>query len=426
MQVFAQVTAFVASVLVARQFGQEGKGLMTLLLYIPTVLYAFSHMGLAVAGQFLLSRREGSAREHLTSVLLFPMITAGLVVVVFFLSYSVWRPYLDNLPFAILLPALLILPFTIVQSHGAQMLIALNQVGKRNISVAVHSVVTLLLLSILVFLPGATVTSALWGYIAGFGFGALSAIYFCLKLSGGLSFPSTKLIRRALKYGFWIYLAALLRVLFARAGFFFLIGLKDIGDGGVFAACLSLTTPLINIPWAVQAVLLPRTSALSDEDANRSTPVYFRQVTIVMLVVGVVVALLSKPVLLLFGAEFVRGQGALIILLAGVVFAGHNTLLTTHLLGRGKSQIAAIAAAVSLVTAVALNLLLVRSLGLVGAAIATAGAQGMVTITSLFFFRKMSRGKISELFHFRRSDLLVFREILDWLKVNIGRLLNGR
>jgi O-antigen/teichoic acid export membrane protein len=172
--------------------------------------------------------------------------------------------------------------------------------------------------------------------------------------------------------------------------------------------------------------MLPRTSALSDEEANRTTPVYFRQVTIVMLVIGIVVALLSKPVLLLFGPEFVRGRWALIILLTGVLFAGHNTLLTTHLLGRGKSQIAAIAAAVSLVTAVVLNLVLVPSLGLIGAAIATAGARGMVTITSLFYFRKISRGKISELFHFRRSDLVVFREILEWLKVNTRKMLSGR
>jgi O-antigen/teichoic acid export membrane protein len=161
----------------------------------------------------------------------------------------------------------------------------------------------------------------------------------------------------------------------------------------------------------VQAVMLPKTAAFSDADANRTTPVYFRQVTIVMLAIGLLMVIFSKPLLAIFGPEFVRGQTALILLLIGVVFAGQNALLTTHIMGRGRPQFVAIATAISLPLTVMLSLWLIPTLGLMGAAIATVAPRGAITLLSIWYFGSITGGEVAELWRFRRSDLKVFSEI---------------
>lgn len=422
-QIVLQGAAFIPSVLISRRFGDDGKGLVTLLLYVPTVLYAVSSLGLSSAAQYFIGRKEGSQQAHLSNVLGLPMSAALLSFAAFTLSYSFWKPHLGDVSYSLMAPALVILPLTILLSHCTQILIAIDQVVKRNVCYLLQSLSTAVIVTTLMLLPRASILAVLWAYIAGFGLGAGLALYYCLRLVGKPSLPSTDMVWQTLKYGFWIYLAALFQTLFGRVSFFLLVDLNSMGDGGVFSAALALTSPLTNVPWAVQAVLLPRTAALSDEDANRTTPVYFRQVTIVMLILGLVVALFSRPLLLLFGEEFVRGQSALLILLIGIVLAGQNTLLTTHILGRGKSQIMAIAVAVSLVASVAFNYLLIPPMGLNGAALATTASRFLITLIAVYYFARVVKGNASELLRFRRSDLKVIVDGLAWLKESsIGRL----
>jgi O-antigen/teichoic acid export membrane protein len=415
-QVVLQGAAFIPSVLISRRFGDDGKGLVTLLLYVPTVLYAVSSLGLSSAAQYFIGRKEGSRQAHLGNVLGLPLSAALLSFAAFTLSYSFWKPHLGEVSYSLMIPALIILPLTILLSHCTQVLIAIDEVVKRNACYLLQSLSTAVIVTALMLLPQASILGVLWAYIVGFSLGAGLALYYCVKLVGAPSLPSADLIWKTLKYGFWIYLAALFQTLFGRVSFFLLVDLNSMGDGGVFSAALALTAPLTNVPWAVQAVLLPRTAALSDEDANRTTPVYFRQVTIVMLILGLVVALFSRPLLALFGEEFIRGQSALLILLIGTVLAGQNTLLTTHILGRGKPQIMAIAVAVSLVTSIAFNYLLIPPMGLNGAALATTLPRALITAIAVYYFARVVRGDASELIRFRRSDLNVIADGLAWLK----------
>ena len=109
-----------------------------------------------------------------------------------------------------------------------------------------------------------------------------------------------------------------------------------IGLGGVYSVAAGLTMPLIIVPYAVQTVFFPRASAQSDEDANRSTPFYFRQLVLVMTSLAIVAALLSHPVLLLFGGSFVAGQVPMLILLVATILRGTGGILSVHVLGRGR------------------------------------------------------------------------------------------
>ena len=192
-----------------------------------------------------------------------------------------------------------------------------------------------------------------------------------------------------------------------RADFFILVALQSsIGLGGVYSVAAGLTMPLIIVPYAVQTVFFPRASAQSDEDANRSTPFYFRQLVLVMTSLAVLAAILSHPVLLLFGGSFVAGQVPMLILLVATILRGTGGILSVHVLGRGRSGVMTSVTAVTLAVALLLNYLLIPPLGMIGAALATTGAYAAQNILLLFIFRTVAGGEIRQLFAFSRNDII--------------------
>lgn len=411
--ILLQAISVLPSVMISRRFGPEGKGLMALWLYVPAVMVALSSLGMAGAAQFFVSRKEDSAANQLGNILVLPLLTAVVVIVGFYFSYAWWQPHLENLPFERILPALLILPTTLIQSHCSQLLLALGKIGQRNVIQIVQTTSAAVLIAVMMFFPDISLDLALWGYIIGFGLGATLSFYYAWAAAGGIKWPGREITLRSLGYGFWIYLSALVRLLAHRISFFMLVALATIGDAGVFSVCLTITGPLVTLPWSVQAVLFPVTAAQSEEEARRHTPRYLRQLFIVLALLAAGIMLFSQPILSLFGSEFVVGQTALIILLAGILVAGQNTIISTFIQGRGRPALTTMATAISFAITLGLGFLLIPRLGLLGGALATVGGQLSFTLISLTIFTRLAETSPLTIYHFRRSDLEVFGRIKE-------------
>jgi O-antigen/teichoic acid export membrane protein len=420
-----QAIAFIPSVLISRRFGPEGKGLMSLWLYVPAVLVALSSLGLASAGQYFVSRSRDQAPYQLTNILLPPLALSLLAALAFYLTYGVWRPHLENIRFAEMLPALLILPTSLVLSHCTQFLIALDQVGRRNLALLVQTLFTAVLIAVMMLFPELSLVAVLWAYIAGFALGAVLSLYYCVKAAGSPRLPPLGVMIQSIKYGFWIYLSALLRLLTARIGFFLVLALGTLSEGGIFSVCLAVISPLVSLPWAVQSVLFPKTSGQTDEESRRSTPRYLRQLTLVVVLITALVAAFSYPILSIFGPEFVEGQAALCILLIGIIFVGQNSVLSTHIMGRGKPWLATIGTAMGLAACVILSYILIPGFGIVGAAVAVAAARAGFMLVSLLFYLSITGAKLRELYKYSREDLRVFRDVAR-VVVDSGRTLLRR
>jgi O-antigen/teichoic acid export membrane protein len=336
-QILSLIAAFSINLAVSRTLGETGKGLVTLLVYVPSVLFSISHLGMGAAMQYFVSRNDGSLRAHLSNALLFPLVVGAFVVGAFCISYGFWKPLVNHLPLVALLPALIGLPLMIVYELCSQQLVAHGRIMQKSISDVVQTYSGLIAVIIVLLAPGRSAERVFSGYVIGWGVGALLNLYYSTRIVGLPTTPSWSLFTRSFKYGVWIYLNSFLIYILTRADFFLLVALQSsLGVGGVYSVAAGLTMPLIMVPYAAQTVLFPKTSAQSDADANRSTPFYFRQLLLIMTALAILAALLSHPVLLMFGGNFVAGQIPMLILLVGTILKGTGGILSVHVLGRGK------------------------------------------------------------------------------------------
>jgi len=379
---------------------------------------------MSAAAQFLVSRKEGQVQTHFSNMLIFPMLFAVLLVVVFLMTFPLWQPHLQDMPSQRLLPCLIILPLLLLFESGGPFLVVLNKVKERNLAVLLRSYITLFAAALLyLFVPDCSIDTMLWAYILGY---FIAAAYVTTRIILQVGLPlaiSLTQFWRAFKFGVWVYLSRIGRQLFALAGFFFVVAIDNIADAGVYSVAAALTTPMMNIPFAVQTILFPKTSAQTDQQAIRSTPLYYRQVMIVMAAIALPIAIFSQPILLLFGEAFTAGQTALIILLVTAILSGANGILVTHILGRGKPVYPTLVTVSGLALIIALSVWLVPLHGMTGAALATALSQVAMSLALLLCYKLVTGGSISSLFAFQWSDLSAVRELFRKIR---GKIITER
>ncbi len=416
-QIFGLVSVFLLNLLIARNFGEAGKGYISLLIYLAELLYAISNLALGFTSQYFIGKRLAPARQLFSNVFVYSLGTGLIIVTLFALTHSFWAGYLQDLTLLQLLPAMCIALLLLVYEPCNQMLIALGRIGKRSIVVLSQNYLVLGSMMALVWATSYQVQQAAWLYVGAYIIGVFLTISFMSKAVGAPNQPSNAVFKATMRYGGWIFVANFIALLYSRVDFFMISALASIESAGVYSVAIGLTAPLMMISLAVQTVFYPKTSSETDADAAVTTPFYYRQALLVQIAGAVGLAMFAHPVLGWYGPGFVSGFVPMLILLIAAIGRGANGILTLHILGRGKSITKSVAMLGALCVAVALNYLLIPSYGMTGAAIATATAVLTENVILLLLYKNLVNGKVADLYRFEKRDFTAtFREALNFVR----------
>lgn len=417
-QSFGLLIGFVVSVLVSRLLGPEGKGIFSLLFGLATILFGISNLGLGYASQYFISRKPETFRAHFGNVLVFPLIAAVLVITSFCMTFPFWQPRLEGLSLTDLLPVFVMLPLMLIYEACCQLLVVLKRIGKRSVAVMSQGGVSLLS-AIALLVGGASAVGVSFSYVFGWLLGGILAFLFVIRTGGFPSRPTLTLLRETVNYSAGIWFAGLVKGLFTRADFLFLYSLRSAAEAGIYSVAAALTSGIIITMHAVLTMFYPRTSAMTTDEANRTTPFYYRQMQIVMFAAALVTLVASHPMLLVFGRAFSGGAVPMIALIVAMAVGGLNGILYHHLLGRGKARMMSVITMTTLLQSVLLNSMLVPKFGMIGAAIATLGALIGENLILTVIFCSLSGFSVRSLYAFRRDD---FRILVHEASAAMARL----
>ncbi len=417
-QTLSLVGALLVSVAISRVLGAEGKGLVALILATAEILYCLSHLGHGFSVQYFLGKKRGEPRTLLANQLVFPPAMALLVAVVFVAAYPYLIGLLQDTPLAEMYPAALLLIVYMFFQPCCQYLVGRGRVSEFANYTILKSLLTLIFVAIVLFAWIPSVEHVMWGYIAALVIVDALSIRACFKtISGEPLKPSLAQLRETLGYSFWIYASSLIRELAKRVDLVMVFAIQGVGLAGVYSVASNLTAPLVIIPQAVQTVFFPITSSQSSEEAAVTTPQYHRQMILVLLAAAAVVAIFSRPVLALFGPEFLEGQVPLLILLGMAIFRGLTGIVSLHILGRGKAYTVTVMTILVLTVAVVLNAILIPRYGTIGAAVAATGAELVHYVAWIVLYKVVAKGDVGALFAISVADLkLTLTEGINYLR----------
>jgi len=403
------------NVLLARILGPSERGLFALLSTLPDLLSAATSGGLnsAVGYQAAKQRDMGLL---LTQVLVYGCLLAGLLTLV---CVFLVREFGSDLEITVqlgLLAWLLLLavPMTVLKSGLLTLHNASGGVGAFNALRLTESLAPLLLfLGLFWMWRDEALEAALISWLCGIALVLVLGLWW-LRRQHPLALRWDRGGQRELlSYSAKSHPDLLFQQVILRSDYLFIGAMLGSTALGHYAMASAAAELLLIVPEAVTTPLMKR---LLQQDAGmeRLTPLALRLTATVMLGACLNMALIGRWLIVtLFGADYAPAYPALLALLPGLLGLCYASILRLDLLGKNRPGTVSLLMGAGAALNLVLNVLLIPTWGIVGAAAASSIAYLAVTLAMLVLYCRLSGVPLGQTLIILPADLAPLRQMLQ-------------
>lgn len=403
------------NVLLARILGPSERGLFALLSTLPDLISAATSGGLnsAVGYQAAKQRDMGLL---LTQLLIYGCLLAGLLTLVCVVLVREFGAELEiTLQLGVLAWLLLLaVPMTVLKSGLLTLHNASGGVGAFNALRLSESLAPLLLFVGLYWMwQEHALEAALISWLGGIALVLVLGLWW-LRRQHPLHLRWDRSGQRELlNYSAKSHPDLLFQQLILRSDYLFIGAILGSTALGHYAMASAAAELLLIIPEAVTTPLMKR---LLQQDAgmDKITPLALRLTATVMLGACLGMALIGQWLIVtLFGAEYQPAYPALLALLPGLLGLCYASILRLDLLGKNRPGTVSLMMGAGAALNLVLNLILIPSWGIVGAAMASSIAYLAVTVAMLVLYCRLSGVALGQTLIVLPSDFAPLRQMLQ-------------
>lgn len=404
------------SILIARYFGPEGRGIYILAMMLPSILILLTDVGIGSATVFYSAKKAYSLKELLGANILFSILISSIAAIlgilsIIFLKNTIFK----GLSTAHLFLALMQLPFGIGTSFLISILIGLNKIKLYSICrVSTTLALFLSLLIILIFKKNSIellIASQSLAYLIGF----LLTLYFSKIEAGGIIFTyNSNLYNKLIIYGLKNYFNNVFSYIQYKMDILVINIYLDPLKVGLYSLAVSLTEQIWVISDSVSTLVFPRTASEKDENQLKNfTPLVMRNLIFIVSLISVFLFIIGDNLIItLFSYRFFASIEPFKVLLFGVIMISGWRILASDLYGRGMPHINSLVVVIVTIFNILLYFLLIPKYGINGAAWATVITYTLAFISGSIIYCKISKNKIIDLLIIKKTDILIYQTLL--------------
>lgn len=397
--------AFIISAMLARMLGAEGRGIVTVIFMVPTLMATITDLGIRQATAFYIGQKVYPINDIIKTTYLLWVLSSMLSVIFIAVYFGIF--YYGKYSSTLLLIALLSVPFTLFARYSNGVLQGCDQLGKINkldlwnIALNFASVVILVWLLQLGVL-GATIVNLLIAAML-----AVQSYLIVMKLApfriGHVSGLPLKFLKKGISYAIALFILQLNY----RINILMLEQLSDLRSIGNFAVGVILAELIWQLPAAAGMVLFAKSanSRTQEEAINRAAKL-LRMMLPVALVSCLVIAVFAPIIVaVLYGEQFTDAANVIRLLMPGIFIMFFYKVLNADLAGRGKPLFALAVYIIPLILNIVLNLFLIPLYNINGTAIASSISYIIGGILFLIVYSRQTKVSFRDLLIMKRSDL---------------------
>lgn len=377
------------SIIIARYLGPEGKGILTAVFVIPTIILTLGDFGIRQATAHLLGTDKYPKKEIVENVLLlyFFTTTLGILICSIIFYFGPAREY----DYVLIIFAVLLIPAMLFNTYMRGVALGERKVKFSN-SVEVINKFTHLLM-VIFFLPvlHLGIRSAALSQVSGSLVASLRSLSLIREIGNIRLRLKPKLVRTMVKLGIAYSLSLFVLTLNYRIDIVVLERMAPSGDIGLYAVGVQLAELLWQIPLALNVVIFSYSATGKDfgESINRTLKVL--KYSLVVAVCCSIIILLLAPLIitLLYGQAFLGSVSVTRILIPGVIFALVFKLLHADLAARGRPLVAFPIFFGTAITNVVLNIILIPEYGINGVAFASTVTYTLGALIYFIVYRRI-------------------------------------
>ncbi len=408
------VLIFGTDVVLARLLGPDAKGRFSLVLLLSQLVATVVGWGMDTALGVVAGRSRGDARAGFANSVLWSIVVGGITVVVVCWLYGLPTDVRPRGPLASVVPNLsaaqfvysaVAIPGELFFAVGLVALLGRQRMTAFNL-IRVLRRTTLLVLAVGVALVARlSLDVALLCNLVALAMTAVAIAWMAWR-DGSFSLqPSLPLLAEELRFGNRQILGTVSERLQFRADSFLLNLFVGVGATGVYSVTSGLAETLWYIPNALGTVMFSR-AVDPTVDAERTAALLSRMTVAVTFCLAVPSFLLGPSLVgLVYGDAFAEAGVALRWILPGVVAYSVVAILSRYISGRGRPGIGTLVLVVGLATNVAVNLVVIPTYGIEGAAAASSISYGLTAVLTLAVFHRLSGRGYLETLVIRPADV---------------------
>lgn len=404
---------FLASVLIARGLGAEGRGVYALALAAPGLLLGFTGIGLGEATTVLIGKGKHQRERVIASMnFLMLLICAAGFAIYFGLSPLIMKALRQSLPADVYMLAFCVFPLSLYWGGNASAALGLSMARRVAWGRLLNNLIFLAIVLAL-YLGGLGVKAALAAFILAFAAENAYLLYYIRReTSVGISFDF-EMIKEQAALGWHVFWGGLFTQVTRRLDIFLVNFFSGPGPLGIYVVAYSVAEFLLSVPNIYSRAAFSSAAVSSGKQGFSVSGAALRQSLLLMAVCGAALALLMKPLILkVYTAEFLSAVVPALVLLPGVIMFGLSSLLGNIFTGYARPQEITKAAVIACAATLGLDLLLIPRYGIMGAAAASTAAYTLGGVWLLFSYLKFSGASLSETLIVRGADLEEYKSRL--------------
>ncbi|MBX3027108.1 flippase [bacterium] len=403
----------VSGVVLARWLGPHDRGILALVLLLPSTVLTLVKLGVSQATVFFINRKEATVDQVASnSVILALLLGLASSAVIWATRDNLLHKVLRDVPDWALLLGLVRVPLLLLDNYLYSILQATGQFGLYNRRLLQSEGLRLVLVAVLIMgfdlgLPAAIATYTFIGLvnIAWLMLNMRETIHFSLRFD-------TRLLRKMLSFGVRSYVQVVTAHLLLRIDIYMVQAFLGPAHTAFYALALHFTELVLEVPQAIGLVLYPKLAALAEEQMHRLTAQSCRRTLMVTVPAAVALAVGGPWVITLwYGTAYAEAGAPLPWAAVGVAAMSIFVIITRDFTARQQQRVNTVAGLLALATNVLLNVVLIPIYGIVGAAFATAVAYSGACVILIYFFLRESGLRWVDVLVPTREDVAYFTGI---------------
>ena len=374
-----------SAVLIARVLGPEGYGIFQFALTASSIIAILADFGFNIANNYLASRYPHVRAELLGNTLIFVGTVGIIAALLSAIAISAFRElsfrelpktYLLWIPLSSLIQAVQISLIGLV--YGA------SRFKEKVIGTSLHYGLFLVTVVLLALSGTLAINNLMLLWIIGLSTSSLYWITVLLK--GGKPQWDKATLKKQLSYGLSSYMYNAAHILNFRLDMFFVAHFLKAEHVGWYSLATTITEGFLYLPKALSNVVLTETATQLKNGIKPNHPLIYKTSVLIIGTAIMITAILTPFVLpIVFSDSFIPAIAPLLLLLPGTFAMALGIIAAYHLFGIGKAFQPSLAALITTVITVVLDLLLIPWLGIPGAALASTFAYTAFLIICLYF-----------------------------------------
>jgi O-antigen/teichoic acid export membrane protein len=424
VQIITFIAAFTASAILSRVLGPLGKGQYTTAVTFSTLATLVTGMGLGSAAIYYEAQHIAGRQRIASTAFTLHVVTALLLMLpaLWMLHRLDSSIFSTTFPPPVLLLASLLIPVMAAAETTALLLLGVQKPAPYAAVRLLLSLGQLLQLLALGLSGWLRVETALMSLLISNSIATGFALFWLQRAGIGLRLAVARdWFRPLLSYGTRSWIGNLLQYFNYRLDIFMLLAMAGPAAVGYYSIAVAIGETLWFLPQAIATILFPRT-ATDPVAATRFTPLIARNTLLMTGMAACCIGVFAHPLIeIIYGAVFLPAYSALLLLLPGLVLFAIAKVIASDLNGRGFPQYGTWAALLTLGITLGLNLLLIPSFEINGAAAASSIAYAGNALLLVIFYIRKAGVPLFELLIARPADLPFYQALFQRMTNLISR-----